>query len=512
MTVRTRALILVSGVLLLAGCQSRDDVRARYELERRLWQAQLHERRINLRFVRASQGDIALAIDAFTTVVNVNPLASPGVDTWDPRVADDIRRIQMTSRIALANLHFLAHQYREAGSVYGRTLEGSPDFRTSLDARLGVVRSLYLVGDEDSLEAQCQRIFDDMADNPAFWKGKGDVPGVFINVPLILGQMYSRRNDAERLEQLAARARVFYDRVLDTWPDAPVSVAALQARMGLAMVLEEWELALETIAALEADTRLEDFVFGLTLVRGEILARDLGRRSEAVAVFESIVRDAPGTPESFGARFNLATMALESGAPARGLDEMRAIEQEKGAPPDVASRAMLVRALHYEQGDRWDEALPILRRLTQLYPHTQPAIEAPLVITRHYVSTGETALAQRSLQRATTYYLSLLDRSSRFQGSRLLVADLLVENYVSAGQADGAARLLEDAPGQWDTATTVGGLFRSALLYSELLEDNAEAIRILEKCIEMFPETRYAKIAQRQLERLRSASGADTRS
>jgi len=507
-----RILLGLAGVLVLGGCTQRDDVRARYELERRLWQAQLLERRININFVRASQGDIALAIDAFSFVVNSDPLSAPGAADWDESVTSDIRRIQLTSTLALANLYFLARRYREAGSVYTQSLNDDMDFRTSLDARLGVARSLYLAGDEDALESQCRSIFDDMAENPAFWESTGDVPEVFLNVPLILVRLYRDRGELEKLETAVIRARGFYTRVIDTWPEGPACVAALQAQLGLEMVEERWETAVELLERLEADPRLEESSGQLKLLRGEILGRQSWGRDQAPGIFESLIQADPSSPEAYGARYNLAVINAEGTERQRGLSQLRDLEQDKGTPPDIAARAMLTRALYLEKDGLWDESLPILRRLNRLYPHTHPAIEAPLVITRHYLNMGEASLAQRSLERASEYYLSLLDQTSAFRGNRLFVADLLVENYVSAGSADTAARLLEDAPGQWDDDTTVGGLFRSALLYSEVLGDDAEAIRILEKCIEMFPETRYAKIARRELERLRAGSSTGSRS
>lgn len=510
MSARSAVVLSLLAGLLLSGCGQRDDVRARYELERRLWQAQLIERRININFVRASQGDIARAIDAFSAVVDSDPLSAPGASDWDEAIVADIRRMQLTSTIALANLYFLAQRYREASSVYTRSLEADVDFQTGLDARLGVARSLYLTGDEGALEAQCRRLFDDMAGRDDFWSGTGKVPEVFMNVPVILVRLYRDRGERARMLETAERARAFYGRVVQTWPEESIAVAALQAELGLEMVLERWQAAIALLERMEADDRFEGSGGQLTLLRGEIIGRQPGGKNQARAVFEGLLRDRSDGAEAYGARYNLAVFDVEGGDVEAGLAALRALEQDKATPPDIAARAMLTHALYLERDGQWDEALPILRRLIRLYPHTQPSIEAPLVITRHYLRAGESALAQRSLERATEYYLSLLERNSSFRGNRLFVADLLVENYVEAGEADAAARLLEDAPGRWDDATTVGGLFRSAQLYADVLGDSNEAQRILEKCIEKFPETRYAKIAQQQLQRLRAESGTRT--
>ena len=105
-----------------------------------------------------------------------------------------------------------------------------------------------------------------------------------------------------------------------------------------------------------------------------------------------------------------------------------------------------------------------------------------------------------SLERAREFYLSLISQNSKYAGNRLDVENYLIENYLILGRAAEVATLLETESSDWDDMTTAGGLLKSALIYSEILDDKANAERILKKCIELFPETRYAKIAQRRLE------------
>jgi hypothetical protein len=147
--------------------------------------------------------------------------------------------------------------------------------------------------------------------------------------------------------------------------------------------------------------------------------------------------------------------------------------------------------------------------VTRLYPNTTPALEAPLVITRHYIASNNRQLAERSLERATEFYVSLLTRQSKYRGDRLLVQDFLIENYLTMGRAEEVAGILENRSLDWDEVSMVGGMFKSALLYSAILDDYESASRVLKKSIELFPETRYAKIAERQLEFFSEQSAGD---
>ena len=112
---REITVVLLTACLCFTACGSHDDVAARYRLERLLWKAQLHEREINISFIQASQRGLFRATEAFNQIVANDPLSDPGSHDWDPAVVSDIERIQIVSKIALANLYFLSEQYYDAG-------------------------------------------------------------------------------------------------------------------------------------------------------------------------------------------------------------------------------------------------------------------------------------------------------------------------------------------------------------------------------------------------------------
>lgn len=488
---------------LIASCRSYDDLSARYTLERKLWEAQVHERQININFLRASQRDMSLAIQAFNNVVAFDPLAGRSTAGWDQSVVEDIKRIQVVSKIALANLYFLSERYYEAVDFYARTLEESDlSFEKRLDVRLNLARTLYLAGESQSLEVNCARIFKDIAESDYFWAGESPLKDVFLNIPIVLARIYRDRGDEKKYDEYCDLARNFYGKIISTWPD---SLIAARARFSLAnvyLVREEWNSALGEIDRLIDHPHFRENSGNMLLLKGEILAYALKKPTLGSVVFHQIMRDYPQSPSAQAAGLNLATLELERGDPETGLRMLKEIEEAGDNAPEVAARAMLARALHLESVDRWDEAIVILRRVMRLYPHTGPAIEAPLVITKHNAAKGEKNLAERNLEQAKDFYLSLISQHSKYGGNRLDVENYLIENYLVLGRAEDVAKLLETESNDWDDLTTAGGLVKSALIYSEVLNDRASAERTLKKCIELFPETRYAKIAQRQLEYL----------
>jgi len=505
---RRMALVMAGLVVFVNGCRTHDDVHARYTLERLLWKAQVQERKINIAFIRASQRDLALAIDLLSEVVAYDPLSMYDTSDWDPGVAGDIRRIRLVSRIALANLYFLSEQYREAGDFYTNTLkEANLDFQKQLDVRLNLVRTVYLTGESDMLEQQCAAIFEELNDSEDFWAGKFPLKDVFLGIPLVLVRLYADREDWDNYEQFGRTAEEFYTRVAQAWPDDLIAAKALYSRVMVKLQQERWRDAIADIDLLVQNKTFEARKGQLLLLKGEILAYAMDDVRAGEAVLSELAAKHSRTPAGFAAQFNLASLRLQRGDERRGLEMLRELEGGDRVPAEVAARAMITRARYLERQERWNEALPLLRRLMRLFPNTDPAVEAPLVITLHYIGTGEPHLAKRNLDRATMYYTSLLERQSKYRGDRMLVEDYLIENYLAMGQAQSMVELLESRSSQWDEASSAGAMLKSAVIYSAVLDDDENATRLLKKSIELFPETRYAKIAEQQLEKLEGGEG-----
>ncbi len=488
---------------LVVSCAPTDDVRARYDLERRLWRAQFFQRRINLSFMQASQNDTRLAIDAYQRVVADDPLADPGADSWRAPVVDDIRHILLSSRIALANLYFLSERYVDAGSMYRETVErGSIPLRSALEARLGAARSMYMAGESSAALDQCARMFSAIVESPDFWSGRVELDDVFLNIPIVLVRMYQENGDHERYDESSRLAAGFYDRVVATWPGSPRADQARLGRIQLHMVRGEWDDAARELAGAIATPGLAADAAGLELLLGEIHAFARKDAAAAEPVLAGVVQKYPDTDAAFAARYDLIELQLEGGDEAGALQAFRALEDAPGAPEAVVSRAMLTRAQVLERQGSWDESLSLLRRTQQIYPYSAAAIETPMVIVRHYVDRGETELAERALERAREYYLSLIDRRSQFAGDRLTVQGALAASYVMSGRAGDVAEILASATPEWDDDATAAGMVKAGELYLTELNDRPKAVAMLKKCIERFPETRYARVAQRRLDEM----------
>ncbi|HEU4928205.1 MAG TPA: tetratricopeptide repeat protein [Candidatus Krumholzibacteria bacterium] len=511
MTRRHRLAALAIALPVLSGCASNDDILARYRLEQKLWRAQFYQRRINISVVRASQKDTRLALAAFDAVLADQPLSSAESSGWRPEVVADIHAIHTSARVALANLYFLSERYFEAGKMYEQTLEAGLGLGGQLEARLGAARAHYLAGETSGVMQQCAEMFRQVSESEDFWSGKFLPDEVFMTIPVVITRLYRESADTASYRVYRRVSTDFYTRVEATWPGTPIARQAALGNVQICLVDEDWNGAADRIRAIVSTGVPNDEVQGLRLLLGEIYAFALNDPVAAREIFEDIERRGNGSAVAYAARYDRAALDLEQGNQADAMNAFRALEQDEQAPGEVVARAMFARASVLERQGVWDEALALLRRLQQVYPHEPPSIEAPILVTRHYTATGEHALAERTLERAREYYLSLIDRNGPFSGDRLRVQDALAKSYAAAGRPEEGAALLGAAPSSWDDASTAAGLMRSAEVYVTALGDTARAREMLEKCVERFPQTRYSRLAQRRLDELSGRPEASER-
>lgn len=487
-------------ILLLTGCTPHDDIRARYQIERRLWHAQFYQRRVNIAFLSGTSRDMENAILAYRAVVAADPFAHSSHPDWDPAVSAEIRDLIVSSRVALANLYFATERYADAGTLYAQTLQlGSLNFKDMLDARMGAARVSYMEGDSRSVITQCTNIFRDVNASPRFWSGKGNLDDVFLNIPVALVQFHQEDGAFAAADSASASAMAFYRRVSNTWPGTRTDWQARMATAQLHMLQGDWRAALSDLENILADSKQQaGDAAGLELVAGEIQAFRLQETEAGRARFLAVQTRHPGSFAAFASMYDLAAMR-EPTDPDGAAEEFRKVEGIAGVPDAVAARAMLARAGILERRDDWEEAFSILRRIEQLYPFTAAGMEAPLLVTRHYARTGPREMLDMSLAHAREYYNSLLDRTSTFTGNRAVAQASLVESFLAAGEADEAVRALVDETKSWDDASTATGMLRAAELYHEVLHDDAAASATLQKVITRFRGTRFAALAAERL-------------
>lgn len=498
-----RTLVSALTILLtfLSSCQDYQGLRARYAAEKDLWAAQTLARRVRLNIALATEEQIDRAIAAYREVVAWEGVLEENRSRWDRGVSEDIARIVVAAKVALADLYFLTSRFASAQKYYASTLLTSYlSARAKLGVEFNLARSFYFTGEEDSLVARCASLLEDMMAGSEFWRAEESLRESFLNIPLVLVRINRDKGRQDEEERYARLARSFYLRVAATWRDSVTVMRAKIKLIDLLVVEEEWEEALALIRQLAAGAKSAEGRAMLELMEGRVLFYGLGKRAEAAGLFASVEKTLPGSRYAREAALEEASVAAARGKLQWARTKLRQLEKDDQAEEGLRAVAMLERALLEEKMGNWSEALVVLGRLQKLHPSTEAALEAPLAAISHYLRAGDRWGAERYLEKASSFYTSLIERRRGVAVLGLAAQDFLVENYLALGKAREIAELLSEKSSGWGVDMGAEALLKSANLYLRVLGERKKAMEILERCIRVYKGTRYARTAREELD------------
>jgi tetratricopeptide (TPR) repeat protein len=499
--IRSLCVLLVLAAWSCGGCASEEGIDARYAMERTAWEARMAETAIWRNPFAVGEPNLDAAIAAYEIVLAENPLNSPESRGWSEDVRMDIRELRLASTASLARLYFIRLQDNASVAYLAPEAHGGPrSLSRRPDLGLSLVASIYGGVGRDASEERCSSLLQDIARDHLIWVGALDIGDTLLSMPGYLARVERGRNrDGSAGAQLDAADR-FLKLIVETYPESYTGLRARMARAELYAVFGRFEDALSEIDAVLARRNLGVARDEALLRRGEILAHGLQRYSEAESVLTLVRSGGAGGPAARAADIELAFVRIKTAREQEGMRILRAVELAEDARAEIRATAMLLRAdCLLERGD-WAESQHILWRSCRLFPFTRASMIAPLVVLRRELATKGPQKAAEVRAKVEEFYVSIIERSSDSWRHRNLVQDHLIESYLILGDPLGAARMLERRAPSWAAETGSVGMLKSAMIYLNLLGDQENGVRMLKKCLDAFPRTRYSRVVRGQLE------------
>ncbi len=469
-----------------------------------MWDARMLERRIWKNPFTSDYRDVDIAIAAYERIVERNPLIDGPTEDWRTSTRLDVQQLMLVCKIALTKLYF--HRYQDnAGVTYFRSGLRRHDliFKDNPNIGLSLVRSLYDPPPQgDSLEIRCGNMLKEVIEDHVLWVGDIEFGDTLLSVPLDLARTQLDRTYARGDVDYTELAENFYSRIIRMWPDSLVAHQARLSRADLYVMLNRYDDALADVEVAVGSTFVDDDADEVMLFKGVILAFGLERYDEAVRIFEDVMSNASRPAVAHGAVLNLAGVKMIQGNEADGIELLRRLELERDVPRETATTAMFLRALFYKHEGDWAGALQLFWRICRLEPFTRAGVVSPLILLRYQQANGDSIAVEKSLRKVADFYLDAIGKDSAYLKNRHLLKDFLIEAYLLCGKPREAAVLLGERSEGWRPANASVALLKSALIYLNLLNDRENGVRMLEKCLDLFPETRYARGARQELNRI----------
>jgi tetratricopeptide (TPR) repeat protein len=496
-------------LLVIAGCRAEDDIRARYEYERLAWKVERYHQALHRSYIVSETRDRQLSIGLYEAFVSRDPRAREDTTRWDPTILRDIDRLVVSAEVLLAGLYLDQLQSEASGLYFRPSVDNDVGWDHSpWNVELRLCRALYVAGASEPEADRCLSILRKIFSDDGFWRGTPPPESDrLLDIPLALARSQAGGGSANDRGACQDSLLDFLNEMIRRRPRTDLADRARAQRIQMLLQCGNLQGALGDVRVALGRERGHEALAQLRILEARIRGTTSQDRSAAGSTFQQVASDAAGTGAAFDAKLRQAELLLQSGRWEAGRDTLTAIERASGATAPIKGRAMLRQAQALERQGQWADAVAVLRRIPLLYPNTNSAVESYLLMSRCYAARHEPERARQNLERATEYYSTAIKRTSGTAQERLIFIDYLVENYLALGQALQAAQYLEAKSPTWIGDSRPAALFKSAMLYGVVLGDTADSHRVLKKCIELFPETRYAEVA-----RTMTARAADSNS
>lgn len=484
----------------LFGCRADTDVAVRYELEKEVWKAKRLETRVAEDPLVEDRRALRAAASLYETVLGTERFHEFAGGTSD--ASRDIRELLLGCRIALTEIYYL--EFKDmAGVTYPATISGRHDWlvETGLGLRLEQSRALYGTLDVDSLEVRCADALQRVGHDPSLMLAEEMIGDTLLAIPIHLARVQHVRGDA-RPYDYARAAEAFYSRIIDIHRGARIADEARRRRVDLYTLERRFADAITDLDSLLAAESASSNRGELLLYKGQILAHGLDREVAASELLEAAAAEFLGTHAGAGAVLELSFLALRRGQRETGARLLRDLELNPATPRETAAAAIFLRALDAQRSGDRAEAAYLLGRLRRLEPYTLAAAVSPWLTVRHALESGDAAAIDAALEEANEYYLDAIARHVGYLEHPFVLQDFFIEAYLIAGRPRDAAELLESQGVNWRVDIGCVALYKSALIYLNLLNDRTNGIRLLQKCLATFPNSRYHSVVRAHLLRV----------
>ncbi len=471
------SLLLSVSVPLLISCAGEREAKL-FRAERDLWKARRLEQGLQVGpDSPPTVEEIERVLDAYRTLLDHSPM--PVEDARGESTGrSEIARIRATAYLGVVRMHQLQDDrdaVREILELGQRQFAKIPD----LALRFHAERISFLLSEGD-YETAIDAYRDLSADLPARNQdGGANVP--VQDAPIRAADLLRQLGRVEEANAELDRAETYYRAILDEDDTdqaaalAWIELATVSARRG---EYDSAALALERAREAPGAGLLEPrilFILGVTHQRGR------GDLEAAAHTFEQLLASFPEDPIVAEALIHYGACLADLG---RSDEAVAALDRVAGEfPRDVAhvASAEILAARVLTQAGRWPDALTRYRKLQASHPTTPQAIGVPFEVADHYRTIGETAAAERVLERALGRFGEISEENRNSPSARM-ADEGKVRALKGLGRWDDAAELLLRLPEVYpNDRRNAMAMLEAARIFGERLNNPQRAASILEE-------------------------------
>ena len=499
--VLTVSLISLLTILILTGCGKKSDLALRYQMEKKLDDADRLKTQVDIKGPNLSDDDFNALVTAYQAVVKMVKL--PGSADEVAKASAEEKQAWQLALLAYTRIGLLYYDYKKDYNTtfdYFKRISDSPAAQPI--QRGAAFNYMAVCRENDDRYKEAAAWYDSLAASyPQYIVPQN--PNIdALNAPIKAAEMWQRLGNQQKYQTRLDDARAYYNRLLKKYPDTPFEAAVLGKIVGTYLRENKFNQAVSILENTRSDSTglLTPHVL---MILADIYMNNLKDFPKAEKTYRAYIKDYPQGNEIGPMTMGLGLSLFEQGKYSQTRNAIKNVEKLPNVRNNTVAEAYYLTALCYENENSWEKAIGQFDLVQATFPGTEKAFDAGLHVAEYYRSKGQNKLADQKYQETADYIKKYTNAETSSPAAAAFAMGYLAKCYIEMHSLDNAIETLEQLYDKYPSSRE-GRLapLKLADIYENTVKNRKKAAGWLQTFLDANPEAGERESIQAHIKEL----------
>jgi tetratricopeptide (TPR) repeat protein len=508
---RTNGLVIImiltlAVVLAMAsGCSKKNDAALRFEMERKLNQADRLQEQLKVKSSELSEADLKTVIDAYSAITKMVAPAKNNSEVQN--ASEDKKQAWALASLATTRIGGIYLEKKLYDKAYNCFAQVNNDPSTSAIQKNAVTNYMALAQEQLGNFAKAAELYDSLATGylPLIVPANPNLDA--LEAPLKSAEMWRKAGEKDKYLIGLANAKVYFNALITKYKGTLTGSAAVGKLAASLIQQGDYAQAIEILGTVRDDSS-GHVSPSVMLMIADIYMSKLNDYSSAEKTYREFVNTYPDKPDIGKASLGLGLSLFQQGKFLESRKQVEGIEKLPKVTQQTVAQAFYLTALSYEKEDKWELAKGQFDIIQTSFPGANESFESVLHVADYYRNKGQTDLAQKAFDEAVGYINKYISQNTDKPDVSAIAIGYLVRAYTENKQLDKAIEqlvILHDHYLRYPEGKFAP--IRLADMYENSLHDLLRAISWLKVFVSENPDANDLNQLQMHIQNLEQKAG-----
>jgi TolA-binding protein len=495
------SLIGLLAISILTGCGKKSDLAVRYEMEKKLNDADRLKTQVDIKGPNLSDDDFKSLVQAYQAVVDMVKLPTSAEQA--AKASDEEKQAWQLALLGYTRIGLLYYDYKKDYNTtfdYFKKITDSPAAKPI--QRGAAFNYMAVCRENDDQYKEAAAWYDSLAASyPQYIIPQN--PNIdALNAPIKAAEMWQRLGNQQKYHAKLDDARAYYNRILKKYPGTPFEAAVLGKIVGSYLREDKFQQAVRILENTRSDSTglLTPHVM---MILADIYMNNLKDFPKAEKTYRQYIKNYPKEKEIGPMTMGLGLSLYEQGKYKSAREAIKNVEKLPNVRNNTVAEAYYLTALCYENENTWEKAIGQFDLVQATFPGTEKAFDAGLHVAEHYKSKGQTKLANQKYQETVDYIKKYANTETSNPATAAFAMGYLAKCYIEMHSLDNAIATLEQLHDKYPSSRE-GRLapLKLADIYENTVKNKKKAAQWLQTFLDANPEAGQREAIQAHIKEL----------